>query len=164
MIVKINNEQTKNKELIYELNFWTGKQSLSYDGVALQKVKRNVLQYNDEMFIIKGNNFTGFYISMFGNSIQIERKLSWYEILLPFLSFLTALVVIIVGSLRGTMQIWEAMLNGGICGGIAGGLYFTGLALVRKIDKLWLKILFLFELIILSFLISYLFTFLIFKA
>jgi len=36
----INNEKTKNKDFVYQENDWTGKKTLTYDGVPLTKIDR----------------------------------------------------------------------------------------------------------------------------
>ena len=47
MKIILNNKQTKNKELYYEENFWTGKKTIKYNGVILTKIKRNLYEYKD---------------------------------------------------------------------------------------------------------------------
>ena len=47
MKIVINNEQTKNKELYYEEGFWTGKRTITYNGILLKKIKMNLYEYND---------------------------------------------------------------------------------------------------------------------
>ena len=44
MVTKLNNEQTKFKDLVYEESIWTGRRTLSYDGVMLHRVKRGVYE------------------------------------------------------------------------------------------------------------------------
>ena len=149
MKITINNEQTKNKTLEFNVNFWTGKAALIYDGIQLTKIKRNIFEYKLEnesfLFEIKGNQLTGINLIMFGNQIEIERKLTWYEIALSIL-------VII-----------PCFLFGAVGGAIGGGLGFTNMMIIKKINKLHFKILVSVEFCVLGFLLSYIFASLILK-
>ena len=89
------------------------------------------------LFEIKGNQLTGINLLMFGNQIEIERKLTWYEI---------ALSILVVA---------PCFLFGAVGGAIGGGLCVTNLILIKKIEKIHFKILVSIELCILGFLISY---------
>lgn len=121
MKIIINNELTKNKELSYEEGFWTAKRTIKYNGVELIKIKRNLYEYklgdSIEYFEVKGNQFIGLMIKMFGNEIELERKLTWYEIVMSLMVFL------------------PCVLFGAIGGAIGGGLGFTNLIIIKKIDK-----------------------------
>jgi len=145
----INNEQTKNKELCFEENFWTGKKTIIYNGQVLTKIKTNVYQYSDEQtteqFVIKGNTITGLAIQMFGNSVVISRKLLWYEIVMSVMVFIPSLYF------------------GAIGGALGGGLGFTNLTIIKNIDKWWLKLIVSIQFTLVSLLLSYIFVRLIFK-
>ena len=145
----INNEQTKNKELVYEEGFWTGKRKITYDGIELVKIKRNLYEYKvedkTETFEVKGNQLFGATITMFGNTIQLARKLTWYEILMSVLVFV------------------PCVLFGAIGGAIGGGLGMTNIVIIRQVDKLYLKITFSVLFAAISILLSYIFAYLVFK-
>ena len=86
MKITIKNEQTNNKELCYEEGFWTGKKTIKYNGVELLKLSRNLYEYKDgektEQFEVKGNQLIGVTIKMFGNDVEVVRKITWYEIVM----------------------------------------------------------------------------------
>ena len=126
MKIIVNNEQTKNKELCYEEGFWTGKRTIKYDGVTLTKIKRNLYEYKNgesvEQFEVKGNQFYGITITMFGNNVEIVRRLTWYEIVM-------SVVVFVPGMLFGAV--------GGVIGALIG---ITNLIVIRKVNKWWLQL------------------------
>lgn len=150
MKITINNEQTKNKELYYEENFWTGKKTIKYNGVILTKVKRNLYEYKDgdisEQFEVKGNQLVGITINLFGETIEVARKLTWYEIVMSILVFV------------------PCILFGAIGGAIGGAFGFTNLTIIRNVDKWWLKLIISIQFTIIGLLLSYIFAFLILKT
>lgn len=150
MKVIINNENTKNKTLIYQEGFWTGKRTISYDGTPLTKVKRNIYEYKKdevaENFEIKGNQLVGVTINMFGNNVEVSRKLTWYEIVLSVLVFL------------------PCILFGAVGGAVGGVLGFTNVMVIRSINKIWGKIIVSIEFIAISLLLSYVLAVLVFNA
>ncbi len=150
MKVVVNNEKTKNKDFFYEENFWTGKRNLAYDNVPLTKIKRNVFEYKEgdkvEQFLIKGNQFIGVSVSMFGVQVEVIRKLTWLEIVLSVLVFIPS---ILFGAVGGAI--------GGVCG-------FTNILLLRKIENIWLQIIISGEFALLGLTLSYIFAILIFNA
>ena len=111
----------KNKEFVYEENLWTGKKTFTYNNQPLNKVAKGKYEYKDgeqtEVFEIKGNQFSGMQVVMFGQEIELIRKLAWYEILLSVL-------VIVPG-----------IMCGAIGGFIAGILGFTTFYLMRRLEK-----------------------------
>lgn len=150
MKVIINNEQTKNKELYYEEGFWTGKRTIKYKGTSLTKIKRNLYEYKDgettENFEIKGNQLTGVTIKMFGNVVEVARKLTWYEIVMSLMVFI------------------PCILFGAIGGAFGGGLGFTNLTIIRNVEKWWLKLIISLQFAIVALLMSYIFAYLILKT
>lgn len=149
MKVIINNEQTKNKELYYEEGFWTGKRIIKYNGTSLTKINRNLYEYKDgettENFEIKGNQLIGVTIKMFGNVVEIARKLTWYELLMSIFVFI------------------PCILYGAVGGAIGGILGFTNLTIIRDIDKWWLKLIVSVQFVFVSLLLSYILAYLILK-
>ena len=150
MKVIINNEQTKNKELHYEESFWSGKRTIKYGETSLNKIKRNLYEYTDgeniEQFEVKGNQLIGVTIKMFGNNVEIVKKLTWYEIVMSLLVFIPCILF-------------------GAIGGAFGGLFgFTNLTIIRNIDKWWLKLIISLQFAIVALLLSYIFAYLILKT
>ena len=150
MKTTINNEQTKNKELYYEEGFWTGKRTITYNGVNLTKIKRNLYEYQDgentEQFEIKGNQLMGVTITMFGNDVEVTRRLTWYEFVMSIFVFI------------------PCVLFGAIGGAVGGLLGFTNLTIIRNVEKWWVKLIISIEFTAISLLLSYLLAFLVFKT
>ena len=146
----IKNEQTKNKELYFEEGFWTGKRTIKYNGSPLTKLKRNLYEYKDgensEQFEIKGNQLIGITIKMFGNSVEVARKLTWYEMVMALMVFV------------------PCVLFGAIGGAFGGAFGFTNLTIIRNVDKWWLKLIISIQFAIISVLLSYIFAYLILKT
>ncbi|MBR4406734.1 MAG: hypothetical protein IKT27_00265 [Clostridia bacterium] len=150
MKVIVKNEQTKNKELYYEEGFWTGKRTIKYNGISLTKIKRNLYEYKEgettENFEIKGNQLIGVTIKMFGNVVEVARKLTWYEIVMSLMVFI------------------PCILFGAIGGAFGCGLGFANLTIIRNLDKLWLKFIISLQFAIVALLMSYIFAYLILKT
>ena len=165
MKIVINNEKTKNKELIYYENFWTGNRKICYDGTMLTKLTKNLFQYNNgevtERFEIKGNVSYCLILKMFGQEIELVRKLAWWEIMLSVLPFVACLIFCFM-SVQGSVLI--SALNGALCGAFGGGLSYFSSYLMRKVDKIYFKIIFAVLLFLVSLLISYIFSVLIFHV
>ena len=146
----VNNEQTKNKDLYYEEGFWTGKRTITYNGILLKKIKMNLYEYDDgekiEQFQIKGNQLFGVSISMFGNNVEVSRKLTWYEIVMAVIVFI------------------PCFLFGAIGGAIGGALGFTNLTIIRQVEKVYLKVIISAQFLIAGFLLSYLIGYVVLKV
>jgi len=146
----VNNEQTKNKDLYYEEGFWTGKRTITYNGILLKKIKMNLYEYDDgekiEQFQIKGNQLFGVSISMFGNNVEVSRKLTWYEIVMAVIVFI------------------PCILFGAIGGAIGGALGFTNLTIIRQVEKVYLKVIISAQFLIAGFLLSYLIGYVVLKV
>lgn len=124
----LNNEQTKNKELVYEESFWSGKKVLKYDGVELKKISRNVFEYDNgtskEQFEVVGNMVLGVKIKMFGSEVQVTRKVAWYELVMSLFVAMPCLIL------------------GGAIGGALGAIFgIINLFVIRNINKWWWKLL-----------------------
>ncbi len=160
MLSKINNEQTKFKDLVYAESFWTGRRTITYDGVPLTKRKRGVYALtpdeSSELLTVKGNQLIGVTVTLFGQQIEVLRKVVWYEWVLAILVFIPAIVF--CGLSHDGGNIGLCVLAAGICGGIGGGLYFVNFYLLRRQDKIYLKIILTAELLTVCALSCYIIT------
>ena len=150
MKIIINNSQTQNKELCFKEEFWTGKKTITYNGVLLKKIKRNVYEYKDgeitEQFEVKGNQLFGISIKMFGQVVEVARKASALELVLMFMVFVPCLLFGAIG---------------GFFGAVLGVITLT---IIRKLDKWWLKLIVGLEFMATALLLSYIFAFLVLKT
>ncbi len=165
MKIVLNNEKTKNKDLVFYENFWTGKRQISYDGVELTKVAKNLFQYKNgetvEEFEVKGSILYCIVIKMFGQEIELARKFTWWEIALSVLPFVACLIFCFM-SVHGS--VWLCILSGALCGAFGGVLSYFLTYLLRQVDKIYFKIIFAVLLFFASFLISYIISVLIFHV
>jgi len=141
MKVTINNKLTKNKTLEYEESLWTGKKTITYDGVVLNRIKSGTYEFKKnnivENFVVKGNQLFGSKIIMFGNEIEIVRKLNWYEILLSILVFI------------------PLIFFGAIGGAFGGALGITNLIIIKQVEKWYFKVIISIQFILIALLLSY---------
>ncbi len=141
MKITLKNKETKNQLLEFEENFWMGRRTIKYNGIPLQRVKNNKFIYHStegaEEVIVRGNQFIGININMFGNEIALEHGLNWYEILLSALVFLPCFVFGLIG---------------GLIGGILGA---TNLLIIKQIEKWYLKVIVAILLLSIGMLLSY---------
>lgn len=165
MLIHINNEQTKFKDLVYAENIWTGGRTITYDGVPLSKHKRGVYELKQgeqtELVTVKGNQLIGVTVTLFGQPIELSRQAFWYEWVLAVMAFIPALIFAV---LNKDGNIGLCILAAGICGGIGGGLFFANFYLLKRVDKLYLKIILAGELTVFCTLICYIISVYLFKT
>ncbi len=125
-------------EILYSENFWTGRKSLSFNGVPLTRISRKEFQTeNDGTGTIKGSFLTGAYLSINGENIQLTPKIKWYEIVLCLLPFI---LIMVWGNSVALCKI-VPVVGGAIGGGLSALLSFTGLFFMRSVKPVWAKIL-----------------------
>jgi len=104
----------------------------NYDKYVMFK-KNNIV----ENFVVKGNQLFGSKIIMFGNEIEIVRKLNWYEILLSILVFI------------------PLIFFGAIGGAFGGALGITNLIIIKQVEKWYFKVIISIQFILIALLLSY---------
>lgn len=104
-----NNKITQNKDFVYEESFWTGKKTLTYNGVKLNKLEKNVFEYSsgetNQTFVVKGNLLTGLKILMFGKELVVEESFKWQD-------WLFGAVIFILGLIAGFLGLWLTLCLG----------------------------------------------------
>ena len=167
MEININNEKTKNKQLVVKINEWTGIVKIFYDGKQAKRVKWRTYEIeinsSKELITFVGNQYQGFYIKIFDNKIEVLRKLAWYEILLSTLILTSGFVFAVLAGVY-TKQLGLACLIGALCGGVGGLLYSLSCIFLRKYKKIYINIIILIELLLISISFNYILLFLIFKV
>ena len=133
---KIQNE--KYGEILYGENFWTGRKSLSVNGVPLNRISKKEFQMPDGgIGTIKGNFLYGACLLINGETVRLTAKIKWYEIVLCLLPFL---LVMIWGNTFALCEILP--VAGGAIGGAGSAvLSCTGLFFMRSVKPVWAKIL-----------------------
>ena len=80
MKVIIKNAYTKNKELVYQEDFWGQNKRITFDCEILSKLDENTFEFvdgeNKNVFIVKGNALSGVTINMFDKDVVLTRNLT----------------------------------------------------------------------------------------
>ena len=83
-------------EIVYDENFWTGKKTISINGVVLQKISKKDFSYTTETgtqtVSVKGNFLSGVKLNVANQTIVISDSAKWYEYVLAVLGFVFILV------------------------------------------------------------------------
>ena len=128
MEITFSNEITGDKQVVFKRSFWTGKNEITFDGVRLRKSGKNQFQKGNgeeaEFIIVQGNEIKGIDLIFGEGTVTVLRKLNALEWILAMIP----LVMVIIG---------------GAVGGALGGLGTATLLLIlRKVNNVFLKILF----------------------
>lgn len=83
-----------------DIKFWSGKCSLSYEGMKLPEDGKNTFLLGNEKCNIGGTLFTGVYLCR-GNEQRLICKLKWYDYVAAILPFLAGLLGGIIGAALG---------------------------------------------------------------
>ena len=143
-------------EIVYEESFWTGKKSLSINGLALEPINKKEYMFGDKKATLKGNYITGVSVNIEDDTINITKKTAWYEIILGVLPLL---FVLIWGNSRYLITLFP-IVSGAIGGAVAGICGFLSLYFMKKVKLARFKILigigFFALTILINFIIAYL--------
>ena len=117
-------------EIVYNESAWSGKKTLTVNGVPAQKVSKKVFLIDGKQAVIKGNELTGVSLLMEGETIEVSPKAKWYEFVLAILPFVFLLVW---GNNVALCSIFPVV--GGAIGGALGGLGLVLSLLFMKKSK-----------------------------
>lgn len=124
-------------EIVYEEGFWTGKKSLYINGEQLEKTSKTTFTANSgEQVTLTGNFLKGVSAGIGGETVQIVPAIKWYEIVLSVLPFL---LIMIWGNVVELCKI-VPVVGGAIGGFISALLSVTNVIIIKRVDKIWLKI------------------------
>ena len=139
--------------IVYEESFWTGKKKLFINGEELIKKSRTVFQTSDGKTVtIMGNMFVGTKANVSGVIVEITPATKWYEYIMAFVSFV---FVLVWGNVTSLCEILPIV--GGALGGFVSALVsMCVLYLIKKTDKILLKLLIALAGFVVAVLICYL--------
>ena len=117
-------------EIIYNESFWTGKKTLTVNGIDAQRISKKEYMVNEKKALLKGNFLTGSNLYIEGEAIQLSPKAKWYEI---FLAIIPCLFLITWGNIPSLCAIFPVV--GGAIGGALGGVGAVVALLIMKSKK-----------------------------
>lgn len=109
-------------EIVYNESFFTGKKTVTVNGVDAQPLSKKEYMINEKKALLKGNFFMGISLDIEGEIVQLSPKTKWYEIvftILPFLFLMTwgnsaslcALFPVVGGALGGALGSVGAVIS-----------------------------------------------------
>lgn len=130
-------DHPKYGRIIYEENFWTGRKTVTVNGDVLVPQSKSVfLTKEGESVSVIGNYLIGVRFTIGTDTFQAVAAIKWYEIAL---SVLTVVFALVWGNVPALCKI--VPLVGGAVGGFLSALIaMIGLFLMKRTDKVWLKL------------------------
>ena len=142
-------------EIVYDENFWSGKKTLYIGGKPLDRLDKKTFRVTvgeeSKTAIVVGSIMSGVSVMIDGENIEITRKTTWYEMVLSILIFVINIVWANNPALVSIFPIVGGALGGGICGLIG----MTNLIIIKKMPKIWQKLLVTLGMIVASLLICF---------
>lgn len=143
MKIVINDRRTQERELVYTENLWTGRRTVTYNGIEAEKKSRKEfvlhLENGSIPFEVQGNVFKGITLAspLLLEPVQMRKGFNALEYVLSILAAVLSIVCGFLGGLAG--GVIGGVLQG-ICYGLIGGIGFTLVAIaVICIEKKWLR-------------------------
>ncbi len=104
-------------EIVYTESAWTGKKSLTINGLAAHPISKKMFKIDDKSVTIIGNDLMGASLFIDGEIIRLSPKPKWYEILFALLPFVFLMTW---GNSASLCAIFPVV--GGALGGALGGI------------------------------------------
>ena len=128
-------------DITYNESNMTGKKTLAIGGVELQKTDAKTFKYvngeKTETATLKGNYLLGVKLLIGGREIVLTPAIKWYEYVLAVFSF----AFLIAWSNIPRLVMIVPIVGGAIGGGIYGLFAVLSIFFMKKVDKIWLKLL-----------------------
>ena len=138
-------------EIVYDESIWTGKKTLTVNGVNALKLSKKEFAINEKRFTLKGSYISGVSLCVDDETIQLSPKTLWYELILAIFPFL---FLIIWGSSATLCAIFPVV--GGAIGGALGGVAIVvSLFLMKKQKSPIVKVLIGSAVIVATIFVSY---------
>ena len=124
-------------EIIYNESFWTGKKTLTINGVCAQPVSKKEFTVEGKKVVIIGSSLMGLKLQIDNDIIEVSPKPKWYEIVFAVLPLIFLLTW---GNSTALCSIFPVV--GGAIGGALGGIgSITSLLLMKNAKSLLTKML-----------------------
>ena len=128
-------------QIEYEENLFTGKKSLTVNGVHLKKQKKNKFEFFYEGEAIecqvKGSFINGARLIIGRDIIELSKPSKWYE----FACSISIFVIILIWGNLPVLYSIVPVVGGAVGGALSGFAAFLCLIWMRKIKNVMLKLL-----------------------
>lgn len=84
------------------INFWSGRCEVSYEGMELKEERKNTFMLGSEEIIIRGSLFSGVCLCR-GEQKVVLIKLKWYDYIAEILPFIVSLIGGALGAVFGAI-------------------------------------------------------------
>lgn len=115
-------------EIVYTENAWTGKKSLTINGIAATPITKKVFKIDDKSVTIIGNDLMGASLFIDGEIISLSPKPKWYEFVLAILP----LAFLLTWGNSVTLCSIFPVVGGAIGGALGGAASIISLCLMKK--------------------------------
>lgn len=119
-------------EIQYEENVWSGKKTITVNGIAAPSVAKNTFSIGETNAQLSGSAFGGASLLINGESIVLIPKTKWYEWLLAVLP----LAFIMMWGNNPALCAVFPVIGGAIGGGIGGLFMALSMFSIKKTDSL----------------------------
>lgn len=147
-------------EIVYEEGSWSGKKSLTVNGVEAQPVSKKSFIINGKKADIKGNSLMGAILYIDDEAIELQPKPTWYEFVLAVLPFAFLMVW---GNSAVLCSIFP-VVGGAIGGGLGGAALVVSLLYMKKAKSPMMKVLIALGTLVATLLIAFVLALLIISA
>ena len=115
-------------EIVYTESAWTGKKSLTINGLAAHPISKKMFKLDDKSVTIIGNDLMGASLFIDGEIIKLSPKPKWYEIVFAVLPFLFLMTW---GNSTSLCAIFP-VVGGAIGGALGGAASIISLLIMKK--------------------------------
>lgn len=124
-------------EIVYNESFWTGKKTVTINGVDAQPISKKEFTAEGKKVVIIGSSLSGLKLQIDNDIVEVSPKPKWYEIVLAVLPLI---FLVTWGNSAVLCSIFPVV--GGAIGGALGGVSsMTSLLLIRNAKSLLTKLL-----------------------
>ncbi len=122
--------------LTYTESFWTGKKTITVDGVKAQRLNKKTYKLGERTISLNGNYLKGLKLGIDGEEHVVYEKTAAYEYILAALPFI---IMMIWGNIPALLNIFP-IISGAIGGAITGLIGVSQIVMFRNIKSPGMKV------------------------
>lgn len=127
-------------DISYDESVWTGKKTITINGIVLVKQKKDVYLFDDgqtQTYVqVKGSLLTGVKVVFGSDAVQVLRAPTWYETVCSVLIFM---LVLVWGNTPALCAI-VPIVGGAIGAAISGAMAVVNLMIMRNTKSVGAKL------------------------